>query len=186
MCYCKRKCICLLRVNIVFWNRNMKQFHSRASQSLFCVAHCCSMSVWCQFADQMFLVLAEKVQNYVWSYCWSRAQEGGNITQPINVIGIKLDFFKILSNPSSKEWPVTSLRMILTKMFILLKYNLTFCINYDFQIVLLLFSVKVKNELCDTSARQLCPNGLHRDKLTLLPLFLLFYFLDIDIDLWVY
>jgi hypothetical protein len=57
-------------------------------------------------------------------------------------------------------------------MFCLLKYNLTFCFNYDFQIVSLLFSVKVKNELCNTSAHQLCLHGMHRDNFT----FYLFFY----------
>jgi len=34
------------------------------------------------------------------------------------------------------EWSVTCVSMVLTKIFILLKFNLTFYIDYEFEIVI--------------------------------------------------
>jgi len=64
-------------------------------------------------------------------------QRNGEIkTQLINIIGVKFDFLKcyLILHPWSDLLPVAV--MVLTKNFILLKFNLTFGINYEFEIVL--------------------------------------------------
>jgi len=108
MCYGKR--MCLWHVIIVMWNQNMKQFHSNhGPQPRDFVAHCCSMSVWCLFAGQVFPLLVKKIQNYKWSYCWSSAEEWGNKTQPVKIIGVKFDFLKcyLILHPWSDLLPVS-------------------------------------------------------------------------------
>jgi len=144
MCYGKHKHMCLWHVNIVLWNQNMKQFHSsHGSQPCDFVTHWCSMSFWCLFTGQIFPVLVKKIHNYKWSYCWGRAEEWGNKNATHKHHWCKIWFFKMLFNTSSMEWDVTCVCMVLTKLFILLKCNLTFCINYDFEIVIYCCSVRL-------------------------------------------